>query len=112
MKINITCNDKNYTLSFTRKTARKMANGASQLSDKEDVVETAGFMIKGALQAEHPNISAEEANSVAEYVMENCRLVDDEDGNKGLLTYLNGMVSDCLPKGFTKKAEPMFTVIE
>lgn len=111
MKINITCNEKNYTLSFTRKTARKMASGASQLNDKEDVIETAELMIKGALLAEQPNLSAEEANSVAEYVLDNCQLVDDENGNKGLLTYLNDMVGECLPKGFTKKAEPKFTVI-
>lgn len=111
MKLTINCNDKDYTLSFTRKTARKMANGASQLADKDDVIEYAGVMIKGALLAEQPNIPAEEANSVVEYVMDNCQLVDDENGGKGLLSYLNDMVSECLPRGFTKKAEPNFKVI-
>lgn len=111
MKINITCNGKNYTLSFTRKTATEMAKDAANLNEESDVVDNARHLIKHALKAEQPKLEAAEIETVVSYILDNCRVVDDEHGDKGLLTYLNEMVEGCLPKGFTKKAEKNFVVV-
>ena len=49
--------------------------------------------------------------------MQNCQLVDKEGENgeivKGMLSYLNEMIAECLPKGFTgQTAEKGFIVAE
>ena len=49
--------------------------------------------------------------------MQNCQLVDKEGENgeivKGMLSYLNEMITECLPKGFTgQTAEKGFIVAE
>lgn len=111
MKISITCNNKEYTLAYTRKTAREMGVNAEKIKDTDDLVETANILIKSALKAEQPNITQREAEEVTDYVMENCQLVDDKELGKGLLTYLNEMIEECLPKGFTQKKEKSFTVV-
>lgn len=111
MKIKITHNNKDYILAFTRKTARAMAGSADKLSDREDIVEVAEYMVENALKAEQPTLSGEELQSVIAYVIDNCQLVDNGE-SKGLLSHLNGMVAECLPKGFTKTEVPNFTVIE
>lgn len=117
MKLKVNYNSKEYTLAFNRKTARNMANGADKLSDKDDIVENAGVLLRAALKAEQPNLTKAEATEVSDYIMQNCQLVDKEDENgeivKGMLSYLNEMITECLPKGFTgQTAEKGFVVAE
>ena len=115
MKLGINYNDKKYTLAFTRATARTISKSAEGLKDSEDIVDGAEIMLKAALKAEHPLLPASEANEVVKYILNNCQLVDKEGENgteKGMLSLLNEMLSECLPKGFTGKTEKGFVVMD
>lgn len=115
MKLNIEYNEKKYTLAFTRATASGMANAHKDL-DTEDIVEITKAELRAALKAEHADLSAKEAGEVVDYIVNNCQLVDvpNEDGSieKGIIFYLNEMIGECLPKGFTRKTAKGFVVVD
>lgn len=116
MKIGINYNDKDYKLAFTRATAKAMSKSAERLNESDDIVEGTELILKASLKAEHPDLPAEEEKEVVQYILENCQLVDIEDEEKGtvkgLISLLNEMLSNCLPKGFTGKTEKGFVVME
>lgn len=115
MKLKIAYNDKEYTLGFTRASAKKMTQIAGKLKDNDDIVENAEVIIRASLFDKHADLPEEEAKAVVGYILDNCQLVDkEEDGKteKGLITYLNEMLSECMPKGFTGKTEKGFKVVD
>jgi len=120
MKIEISYNEKKYTLSFTRKTAMDMAQTVAKLENNKDdnlknFIDETETLIKYSLKAEHPNLSTNEANNIVKYVLDNYPLIDKKENNiteKGLNTYLTEMITECMPKGFTGKATKKFVVIE
>ena len=115
MKLKIAYNDKEYTLAFTRASAKKMTKVAEKIKEDDDIVKNAEVIIRASLFAEHADLPESEAKAVVDYVLDNCQLVDkEEDGKteKGLITYLNEMLSECMPKGFTGKTAKGFSVVE
>ena len=120
MYIKIEYRDKEYRLSFDRKTAKDMSEYLSEM-ESEDLYERAAVIIAFALIKENPELSEEERFAIANATCEDYPITDyyedeaaeNEDRlTSGLLTTLNEMAVSTIPKGFTGRATKKFVVVK
>ena len=119
MHVNIEYKNKEYTLSYDRKTAKDMSAFLAETEDA-DIYERAEAIVGFALIKAHPELTEDERKEIAEYVCENyCVVSEPKDGEEsevnadetGLLAVLTEMIDDTIPKGFTGKASKEFKVV-
>lgn len=120
MYVVIEYRDKEYRLSYDRKTAKDMSEYLSKMGEV-DLDERAKAVIAFALIKENPELTEEERFAIAEATCEDYPIIDyyespeaEERGEMtpGLVANLNEMAGDTIPKGFTGKAPKRFKVMK